>query len=383
MHSIDACERETCASQGSANPLAGERPTVSVARQRDQVLHAVAVAQLDERRVRRAPRRAAPAARSGWTRDDRASRARPVTLRPRRKRAQPVHVESRGYERHRSPRTLARIRRSRRSRARRAAGQEVRAGEGAERPGLRARAGRGGRELRARARAAARRRPPPSRSRRPRAASTTTQDRGRRASSDRDARRSKETGNDYGVAEAYLGDAPLPGRPSTCASPGTRSPTRARPRRASAGRSRTPCCAGSSSRSGRLAPDEPLSARYVWMSAKETDQREEYPSTFLEEDGTSLKAGLDVVRKFGVPLESELPWEGGLATARPRRSTAPRGGAGSWPTSTSATTACDRAERFDEWRRWLHQNGPVLVLIAQDRTSALHRRARRRSTPTR
>jgi hypothetical protein len=27
------------------------------------------------------------------------------------------------------------------------------------------------------------------------------------------------------------------------------------------------------------------------MSAKETDQREDYPSTFLEEDGTSLKAG--------------------------------------------------------------------------------------------
>ncbi len=53
------------------------------------------------------------------------------------------------------------------------------------------------------------------------------------------------------------------------------------------------------------------------MSAKETDQREEYPSTFLEYDGTSLKAGLDVVRKWGVPLEEELPWEGGLATIAP------------------------------------------------------------------
>ena len=29
MHSNDACERETCASQTSASPLAGERPTVT------------------------------------------------------------------------------------------------------------------------------------------------------------------------------------------------------------------------------------------------------------------------------------------------------------------------------------------------------------------
>ena len=90
---------------------------------------------------------------------------------------------------------------------------------------------------------------------------------------------------------------------------------------------------------GRLATDQPLSARHVWMAAKETDQREEYPSTFLEQDGTSLKAGLDVVRKFGAVLESELPWNG-LAHGSPeellpRR----RSRAGSWPTSTSATTA--------------------------------------------
>ena len=58
------------------------------------------------------------------------------------------------------------------------------------------------------------------------------------------------------------------------------------------------------------------------MAAKETDQREEYPSTFLEQDGTSLKAGLDVVRKFGAVLEAELPWNGGSPAARPTTTTA-------------------------------------------------------------
>ena len=68
---------------------------------------------------------------------------------------------------------------------------------------------------------------------------------------------------------------------------------------------------------GRLAPDQALSPRHIWMAAKETDQRTDYPSTFLEEDGTSLKAGLDVVRKFGAVLESELPWQGGLVAGSP------------------------------------------------------------------
>jgi len=100
----------------------------------------------------------------------------------------------------------------------------------------------------------------------------------------------------------------------------------------------------------------------VWMSAKETDQRDEYPSTFLEYDGTSLKAGLDVVRKWGVPLEEELPWAGGLATIPPdefNRSAKRR--------RIMAYFNLHKGEdRFDEWRKWLHQSGPVLVLVAQD-----------------
>ena len=51
--SSDACVRETCASQVSASPDAGERPIGDLLLgQRDQLLHAVAVAQLDERRRR-------------------------------------------------------------------------------------------------------------------------------------------------------------------------------------------------------------------------------------------------------------------------------------------------------------------------------------------
>ena len=102
------------------------------------------------------------------------------------------------------------------------------------------------------------------------------------------------------------------------------------------------------------------------MSAKETDQREEYPSTFLEEDGTSLKAGLDVVRKFGAVLEDELPWHGRLAAGPPeefyasakrRRIMAYFNLGDDTVTdrtvhSTSGAAGCTRTARCSSWSRW-------------------------------
>jgi hypothetical protein len=182
-----------------------------------------------------------------------------------------------------------------------------------------------------------------------------------------DARRSKDTGSDYGVAEAHLGDVQLPA-----------SVDLRRPWHPIADQGETASCVGWAIadsvlrwqlvEAGRLEPDEKLSARYVWMSAKETDARTDYPSTFLEKDGTSLKCGLDVVRKFGVALESELPWEGGLVAALPKdfNKAARRRRIVAYYTLGDDTVA-DRASRFHEWRKWLHLNGPVLVLIDQDR----------------
>jgi len=118
---------------------------------------------------------------------------------------------------------------------------------------------------------------------------------------------------------------------------------------------------------GRLDPDQPLSARHVWMAAKETDARETYPSTFLETDGTSLKAGLDVVRKFGAVLESELPWSGGLASTAPDafNASARRRRIVAY-FNLGDDSVPDRTVHFAEWRRWLHERGPILVLLALD-----------------
>jgi hypothetical protein len=171
------------------------------------------------------------------------------------------------------------------------------------------------------------------------------------------ARRSPDQQNDHGVAEAGLGDAPLPD-----------SVDLRRRWLPIADQGRTASCVGWTVadsvlrwhlvEAGRLEPGEPLSARYVWMAAKEMFQPETYPSTFLETDGTSLKAGLDVVRKFGVALERELPWNGFVTIDED---------------AFTRTVGRRRILHYfnlgldaGHWRRWLHQNGPVAVLVQDD-----------------
>ena len=88
------------------------------------------------------------------------------------------------------------------------------------------------------------------------------------------------------------------------------------------------------------------------------------PGTSLERAYTSLKAGLEVARRFGVALESEVPWRGGLydgdvdaffAAAARRRLL-----------SYWSLDEPDVGGTVDNWREWLNERGPILVKIAVD-----------------
>jgi Papain family cysteine protease len=183
------------------------------------------------------------------------------------------------------------------------------------------------------------------------------------------ARRSRGTAQDFRAADAPPPAAPLPDDVDL-----------RRPWLPVPNQGRTASCVGWAVaetlrwhlvEAGRLPRDQPLSPRHIWMSAKETDQRTDYPSTFLEEDGTSLKAGLDVVRKLGAVLESELPWEGRLAAGSPEdfnRSAASRRIVSYYNLGDD-----DVAARFAGWRRWLAHTGPVLVLMTLDKHVAAAR----------
>jgi hypothetical protein len=55
-------------------------------------------------------------------------------------------------------------------------------------------------------------------------------------------------------------------------------------------------------------PNTLLSIRFIWMSAKETDEFNDRPTTFIESSGTSLKSALDIARRYGCVLDAVLPF---------------------------------------------------------------------------
>jgi hypothetical protein len=112
----------------------------------------------------------------------------------------------------------------------------------------------------------------------------------------------------------------------------------------------------------RLAKTEPLSPRFVWMAAKETDQFVAQPTTFIESDGTSLKSALDVCRKWGAVRDAVLPFASGKLYV------------GEVATFYAIATQMKIAAYFnlgttpDGWRRWLATGGPILTRLDVDAT---------------
>jgi C1A family cysteine protease len=114
-------------------------------------------------------------------------------------------------------------------------------------------------------------------------------------------------------------------------------------------------------KANRLAQTQMLSPRYTCMASKETDEFVNRPETFIEEAGTSLKAEMDILRKFGAPPESMLPFH--VETAMYLGSE-----------NTFFATAAQRkissyfnlGKNFSQWRTWLASHGPIMAGLSVD-----------------
>lgn len=112
----------------------------------------------------------------------------------------------------------------------------------------------------------------------------------------------------------------------------------------------------------RLEKGDMLSPRFQWMASKETDQFVSQPTTFIETAGTSLKGALDVARKFGAVLDSDLPFgsaklysgegETFYAIAAQRR----------------IASYFNLGGDLSRWRVWLATKGPILTRLDVDST---------------
>ena len=111
----------------------------------------------------------------------------------------------------------------------------------------------------------------------------------------------------------------------------------------------------------RLSPNEQLSVRYFWMAAKETDEFQEQPTTFLEDAGTSIRTALEVVQRFGCVRGDVLPMDGGLFTDGSEAFF-------SLAEQLKVTGMIPIRKDPDVLRRWLAREGPIAARLLVDRT---------------
>jgi hypothetical protein len=119
-------------------------------------------------------------------------------------------------------------------------------------------------------------------------------------------------------------------------------------------------------KAGRLKKQERLSPRYLWMASKETDKFISQPTTFIEIAGTSLKAALDVVRKYGAVREKILPFASGKLFEGEEETFYAL--AAELKISSYFNLSLSRDRTLDDWRRWIATKGPILTRLEVDRT---------------
>lgn len=117
----------------------------------------------------------------------------------------------------------------------------------------------------------------------------------------------------------------------------------------------------------KIKPGELLSVRFIWMSAKETDEFTNAPTTFLEDTGTSLKSALDIARKFGCVKEDVLPF--GSAKLYPGDEEEFYKLAGKMKIAAYYNLAKNNVDKIQTWKKWLAAGkGPILACLDVDRT---------------
>ena len=107
---------------------------------------------------------------------------------------------------------------------------------------------------------------------------------------------------------------------------------------------------------GKIAKTEVLSPRFTWMASKETDQYVSRPETMIEGVGTSLKAAMDICRKYGVVPDKMLPFRvtNKMYTGDVNKFYAQAA-------QRKAASYFNLGLDLPQWRSWLASHGPLLV----------------------
>lgn len=116
-------------------------------------------------------------------------------------------------------------------------------------------------------------------------------------------------------------------------------------------------------KAGKIAKPGLLSPRCTWMGSKETDEFTSRPETFIEGAGTSLKAAMEILRKYGSVPEATLPFKVSTAMYLGDENTF-------YAMAASRRIAAyfNLAKDLNNWRNWLATHGPIMAGVGVDAT---------------
>lgn len=113
----------------------------------------------------------------------------------------------------------------------------------------------------------------------------------------------------------------------------------------------------------KIRKSERVSVRYIWMAAKETDRECKYPTTFIDDAGTSAKAALKVVKDFGALKASVLPFKGRLVKLKEGNFLRV---AGRLKVKAYFNLGGRQPGKLERFKEWLAQHGPILTRLRCD-----------------
>lgn len=124
-----------------------------------------------------------------------------------------------------------------------------------------------------------------------------------------------------------------------------------------------------------------LSARFNWIAAKEIDENNTRPTTFIEQAGSTLKAGLDVARNYGsvpddfFPTDKEETFKGTAQHFYAHASKYRIANYFSLIVEKELVVGGRRINKTEHqklqtllWKKWINEKGPILVRVNVDRT---------------
>jgi len=113
----------------------------------------------------------------------------------------------------------------------------------------------------------------------------------------------------------------------------------------------------------KIKPGEKISVRFIWMASKEMDEYADYPSTFIEDAGTSLKTALKTARKIGALKAVLFPFHGKMVTLKEKNFLAVTG---KLKIKSFFNLIDRRQDKLTMFQAWLHYNGPILTCLNCD-----------------